>query len=162
MMPNEKTDEKDVVNTSDPAELKRRFEEALPGVEVSIDASATVGGTHFMDVRRNGKFMTIQVQTSPLTPVEYGLSLHDGSGDDVAFTGPDCVFRHAPTLVRYMAIFLGLNRDERFHVGDVVRHKTSRLICTVARFEHDGTTDFWADNETGPYKQFEFEKLAGK
>jgi hypothetical protein len=50
--------------------------------------------------------------------------------------------------------------DERFHVGNVVRHKTSGGICKVARFAHDGTTDFWADNETGPYKQSDFEKIA--
>jgi hypothetical protein len=33
------------------------------------------------------------------------------------------------------------------------------MVGKVARFAHDGTTDFWADNETGPYKQADFERL---
>lgn len=49
--------------------------------------------------------------------------------------------------------------DELFHVGDVVRHKGTGMVGKVARFAHDGTTDFWADNDTGPYKQAEFERI---
>jgi hypothetical protein len=50
--------------------------------------------------------------------------------------------------------------DELFRVGDLVRHKKTGLIGKVARFAHDGTTDFWADNDTGPYKQADFEPLS--
>lgn len=51
--------------------------------------------------------------------------------------------------------------DEWFHVGDVVRHKASGLVGKVARFASDGTTDFFDEKGTGPYKQADFERLAG-
>jgi len=50
--------------------------------------------------------------------------------------------------------------EERLHIGDVVQFKATGYIAKVARFAHDGTTDFWADNETGPYKQSDVERLA--
>jgi len=52
--------------------------------------------------------------------------------------------------------------SDPLHVGDVVRFKATGMVAKVARFAHDGTTDFWADNETGPYKQADVERLAGR
>jgi hypothetical protein len=46
--------------------------------------------------------------------------------------------------------------------GDVVRFKATGSVAKVARFAHDGTTDFWADNDTGPYKQADVERLTGR
>jgi len=51
------------------------------------------------------------------------------------------------------------NPKEQFHVGDIVQHKESGRVGRVDRFAHDGTTDFWS-NETGPYKQKDFNRLA--
>ena len=48
---------------------------------------------------------------------------------------------------------------EPFRIGDVVRNKVTDRVCKVARFAHDGTSDFWADNETGPYRQVDFERI---
>jgi len=48
--------------------------------------------------------------------------------------------------------------DEWMRVGDVVRHKGSGRVGKIGRFAHDGTTDVWVD-ETGPYKQSDFEIL---
>ena len=48
--------------------------------------------------------------------------------------------------------------DDLLRVGDPVMHKTSRLVGTVSRFAHNGTTDVFVD-DTGPYKQDDFVKL---
>ena len=52
--------------------------------------------------------------------------------------------------------------DEFFHIGDVVESMATGQICRVERFEHKGTTDFWDDNGTGPYKQKDFKLLHKK
>jgi hypothetical protein len=49
---------------------------------------------------------------------------------------------------------------ERLHIGDVVQFKATGYVAKVSRFANDGTTDFWADNETGPYKQSDVDRLA--
>jgi hypothetical protein len=53
-------------------------------------------------------------------------------------------------------------QDEMFHIGDVVESRATGQICRVKRFECDDTTDFWADNDTGPYKQKDFKLLHKK
>jgi len=43
-----------------------------------------------------------------------------------------------------------------------VRHRQSGVATTVDRFAHDGTTDFFVENGSGPYKQVDFERIAGR
>ena len=54
------------------------------------------------------------------------------------------------------------NWSGRLTIGDVVQFKATGYVATVARFAHDGTTDFWADNGTGPYKQADVERLKAR
>jgi hypothetical protein len=50
-------------------------------------------------------------------------------------------------------------QDDRLHVGNPVRHRVTGLVGKVTGFAHDGTTDVMVD-DTGPYQQSDFEKLA--
>jgi hypothetical protein len=65
----------------------------------------------------------------------------------------------AEDLADEYAEVLPTKKDTRLHIGDVVRFKATGMVAKVSRFHHNGTTDFWADNGTGPYKQTDVEKL---
>jgi len=94
----------------DAEELRKQIKEVIPGAEVHVDASATVGGTHFMDVAVGQRRATLEIRPQKqnfvaryfvLAPSEYGLSVHDE--DSAGFgEGPDCIFGHVPTLLKYV------------------------------------------------------------
>jgi hypothetical protein len=48
-------------------------------------------------------------------------------------------------------------QPSHLHIGDKVLHRKSSFMGVVGWFAHDGTTDFFDENGTGPYKQAEFD-----